>query len=223
MSDKKLKLTKKQIDRLAKNETDYSRLVKKAQQSLEHHSPGLWGWFDDTIDAAVELGKEAVNIVNDAVDKYIWDTSQDEAAIEGWVRDTFDLPDQEAKGFLGEAGDKVSDYGKDLYVNGADLLDDIPNKAKEFVETTINNVKETYTNTNNTIRETYTNTKESIGDILNKIDITVPSIDFSFLEPLLELPIALASLNAVIKELFTFDMQDYYETAPKLKQVSPSV
>ena len=222
MSDKKPKLSSKQAEREAKNKRDYERLAKKLKLALEHHSPGVWDWIEDTIDDVKDWGTDVVDSVNDGFDKYVWDTDQDEGIVEGWVRDTFDIPDKESENFFEEAWDKVWDYGEDLVDKGKEQLDNIPDKVKDVIDDAIDDVKDTYNQTTNTINKTYTTAAGAVADVFNNIDIHVPPADFSFLEPLLDLPGALVSLNTIIQNLFTFDIQDYYETSAKLKQINPS-
>ena len=46
MSDRRQRPSKKQADRQAKNKARYDALTKKLDHTLEHRSPGIWGWVD---------------------------------------------------------------------------------------------------------------------------------------------------------------------------------
>ncbi|MBA7567233.1 hypothetical protein ES708_08942 [subsurface metagenome] len=104
----------------------------------------MWDWWDDTVDAVSDAIGGAVEWVNDQVDTYIYDSGEDEAALEGWandwvdyliwdtttaegklegwVRDQFDIPDQEGKGFLDEAAEKAGDIYNYYYDEGDTFL-----------------------------------------------------------------------------------------------------
>lgn len=75
----------------------------------------MWDWWDNTVDAVTDWAGDAWDKVNEVVDTYIWDTTENEAVVESWVRDTFNIPDQEGKGFASEAGEKITDL-VDTYV-----------------------------------------------------------------------------------------------------------
>jgi len=111
----------------------------------------MWDWWDDTVDAVSDWVGDAVEWVNDQVDTYIydsdedeaalekwandlvdyyiWDTGQDEAALEGWVRDQFDIPDQEGKGFLDEAAERAADIWNYYYQEGDTFINEAAEKV----------------------------------------------------------------------------------------------
>jgi len=68
---------------------------------------GATDWIEGAVaNAGNAIGSAAANI-NGWVDETLWNTGPANAKLEGWVRDTFDVPDQAGKGFIGEAWDKI--------------------------------------------------------------------------------------------------------------------
>jgi len=96
--------------REAQLQREYEAKLAAIKKPPEHISPGASEWLDDVLNTTRKVVDDAVKTVNDIVDTYIWDTTQKESVLEDWVRDTFDIPDQEAKGFFGDAWDKVKHY-----------------------------------------------------------------------------------------------------------------
>jgi len=135
MSDKKPKQSSKLAEREAKNKRDYERLVKKTEQALEHHSPGIWGWLTDKVDDAIDWGKDAIGSVNDWVDEYVWDTSEAEGKVEEAFKDGLDAITNWAKDPVENIPDEI-DKGTDSLLDNTeeplkDADDDINEGADE--------------------------------------------------------------------------------------------
>jgi len=60
------------------------------------------------------------------------------------------------------------------------------------------------------------------GSILNDIEVKMPALDMTFLEPLNALPLAMTALVDIIKNMFTFDIDDYHDTMAKIQQLKQS-
>jgi len=189
----KPKITTK--DRQDRDKVEYERLVQVVKQSLEHRSPGLWGWLDDTIKAGQDAVNEAIEWGNNLVDTYIWDTTEAEADVEGWVNDTFVKPFEDVKASIDEGvawgNDLVDTYVWDTGGGIATLEGwvrdtfDIPdqetqtfvNEVAEAIADDWNDlVTEAQAATNNvttTVTDAVTTTVDTVGDIIDKASIAL--------------------------------------------------
>lgn len=140
-------------------------------------------YFTETWDA---LG-DAWDWTHETVDIYLWDTTDKEAKLEAPIRDFFDIPDQEGKGFAEEAGEKI-DTSVTTYIDGA--------------RTTIGGAV-------TTVNNYYEEAKGKIGDIINQISITLGvGMEAAFA--------ALGSLPDLVKSAFTINLETYVVDGLKL-------
>jgi len=92
--------------------------------------------------------------------------------------------------------------------------------SKNWVKKEAQSSEERLSDTEQKIKDDWNNRESDVSNILNNVSVKMPAIDLSALSPLALLPDVFITLTDVIKNLFTFDPQDYYETAAKLKEIS---
>ena len=194
----------------------------------------MWDWWDDTVDAVSEWVGDAWDTANDWVDEYIWDTSEDEAVVEEWVRETFDVPDESGKGFIGEVNDKVNDL-VDTYIwdTGEDeaVVEEWVNDTIEDVD---NTVRDALDDARATVGGWITNTYETIQNIIYNITLALGAGWEAFLDALTSLPekfdlvfgkpweSSLSSVTALpetIKGTANIDLASFVEDGMKLYEV----
>jgi len=191
----------------------------------------MWDWWDKTVEAVSDWSGDAWDRVNKAVDTYVWDTTENEAVAESWVRDTFNIPDQEGKGFVSEAWDKVNEV-VDTYVwdttekeavaegwvrqmydvpdqEGKGFIEEATEKATENITTIIDNTKTIIEKGRDTVTTYYDTISETLGDIINNIEITLGvGLEAAFA--------ALASLPEALVKVFSINLEDFVEDGLKL-------
>lgn len=173
-------------------------------------------WIKKQGEKVKEGVKDGWERVNEQVDKYIWDTSTNEAALEGFVRDTLGIPDQEAKGFLEEGVEKIADVSEDIVNKGEEFIDKASETIKETTEKIVEKTKTIYNTTANTIKET-------VGDIINNIKVVLDNVKLSLgvgletaLFALSELPLEITTFTDFFVKLFTIDEKTYVDDSIKV-------
>lgn len=155
----------------------------------------MWDWWSDTVDTVVDAVSDGWEWANDVVDTYIWDTGSDEAVIESWVRDTFDIPDQEGKSFVGEAWDKANEL-VDTYIwdtsekeavaeswvynqwyepwlNTAAAVEEVVADFDEIWDDYTEPAKKAASEAAETVTTAYKAAADTAGDIINNIMLTL--------------------------------------------------
>lgn len=134
----------------------------------------MWDWWDDTVEAVGGLVDDGVAWVNDVVDTYVWDTTTNEASLEAAVRDTFDIPDLESKGFIGEAWKKINEvvdtYLWDTTTDEADLERwvrdnfDIPDQESEgFIDEVFDGIAESWGEDVDTVKDAFRKASDTVS------------------------------------------------------------
>lgn len=176
----------------------------------------MWEWWDNTIAAAGDALKHAWGTVNEWLDTYIWDTSKDEAVVESWVRDTFDIADQEGKGLIGEVWDEVNDW-VDFYIWDTDEDVAILEKfIKGIPDDIIPPVVDNLNATSNAIQGSLSKVKEKIEDIIFNITLALGVGWEAMVEALTSLPDTLKNMNSIDLDKFVEDGMKLYEVQRQL-------
>ena len=137
-------------------------------------------------------------------------------------------------GILGDFIDDVEaffDRGKEKIEHETDFWENYSHPSFDAAEASSKNwVKKEAQSSNERlddmeqkIKDDWDQAHSNVGDILNNVTVKMPAIDLSALNPLSLLPDVFITLTDVIKNMFTFDLQDYYETAAKLKEISTQI
>ena len=198
----------------------------------------MWDWWDDTVDAVSEWVGDAWDTANDWVDEYIWDTSEDEAVVEEFVRETFDVPDEEGKGFIGEVNDKVNDLIDTYIWNTSEDEAAVEEWVKDTVEDVDNTVRDALDDARTTVGGVIRNVIEYIENIVYNITLALGAGWEAFLDALTslpekfdlvfgkpwessldtvaKLPDTLSSLNNIDLSLFVEDGMKLYEVQRQL-------
>lgn len=216
MTDKKQSPQDKTAKRRTNNKRKADQLIKKLDSILYHHSPGIWEWVEEQAAKLEDAVASGVEWINDAVDTYIWDTSINEAAIEHWVRDTFNIPDQEGIGFIEEATDRVFDAASDY----EETIRERVNEVWNIVNETTTNI---YESGRDTVTDTYHNITERIQDIINNVAVYIGDIKLqlgvdteSALAALGGLPATITGFGDLFTSLFTLDEKTFVDDGVKL-------
>jgi len=218
-------------ERQDKDKQEYARLVEEIQKSLEHRSPGLFGWWDDLVDTATDIWDDAVDWTDNIVDTYIWDTSEAEAELESWVRDTFEIPDEQGKGFAEEVLHRADEEFEDLVWDTSDkegaieswVRDtfDIPDEqGKGFVEEATGKVEEIVDDMVDDTIEKVIQGGESVDDVVtrggNIVRDTINNVSFALgasfetaMSALTSLPDMLLNFKGDLANWFKFDLEEF--------------
>ena len=148
----------------------------------------MWDWWDDTVDAVSEWVGDSWDTVNDWVDEYIWDTSEDEAVLEEFVRETFDVPDEEGKGFIGEVNDKVNDLIDTYIWNTSEDEAVVEEWFKDTVEDVDNTVRDALDDARTTVQGSLGKIGDIIQNIIYNITLALGAGWEAFLDALTSLP-----------------------------------
>ncbi|GAJ05355.1 unnamed protein product, partial [marine sediment metagenome] len=108
--------TKARQDR---DKAEYERLVKELKAHLEHRSPGIFEWFDDTAKAVGDWVSDAVDTVSRAVDSVFRDTTE---------------PTETAKSWVDERHDRSATTTSNAIDKAAGIGADIRDMAKEYTD-----------------------------------------------------------------------------------------
>lgn len=150
-----------------------------------------WDTVDDYVSGAADTVTgwvdDGIEWVNEVVDTYIWDTTEDEAVVESWVRDTFDIPDREGVGFMAEVGAEI-----------VDSWDESVDTAKKTTE-----------QVTQTVSTFVTDTADKAGDIINNISIALGVGFDAAMAAIGLLPTLLTEWRADLAKFFTFDMDEF--------------
>jgi len=231
MSLEKQKPKETTKERQARNQREYDRLVAEVKFSLEHHSPGLFGWLDDTVDNVSDWLDDGIEWTNDLVDTYIWDTTDKEGNVEKWVRDTLNIPDQETKGFLGEAWDKVNEivdveiwdttdkegklekWVRDTFdipdQEGKGFIIEVVDKLDDSFEDATAKVKKQLDEVTKTITEGVGGITSNTRDIINNISLALGVGFDAAMAALAYLPDMLTEWKNELADWFTFDVEEF--------------
>jgi len=225
-------------DRQARDKLEYERLVKEIEDALEHRSPGLFGWLDDVLDTVADAAGSAWQTANELVDTYVWDTSEDEAAVEAWVKEMFDSPYNAVSDFVQDAADNISDVYNDLAaevgntaasvedwirdtfdivdVDGQGIVAEAVDKAGKIVDDYVNQA-DTF------IHQAGGSVEDAVNDL---VDDTVGVIDTASAVLGIGFDFAMAALGGLpglftswvneLRGFFEFDMDDFIDTIKKL-------
>lgn len=200
----------------------WDNTVDSATEAIDDAWSSVTDWSGDAYDTASAWVSEAAQTVYDTVDPYFtatWDALGDAgdyiadwagdaynaatnawAGVEDWVRDTFDIPDQEGKGFVGEATEKIT----------------------ETATTFIDNTRTTVGGAITTVNTYYNTAREALGDIINNIEIVLGvGLEAAF-AALGSLPDLLKEFRDNLAKWFEFDLEKFLimwqEAQAKMKE-----
>lgn len=214
-----------------KDKREYERLVAEIKQALEHRSPGVWDWWDTAVEAVSEWGEDALEWANDVVDDYVWDTTEEEAALEGWLQETFVVPAVKTKDAFKEAVEEINEV-VDTYIwdtSGEEAIVeewvrdtfDIPDQeTKTFIEEVAEDVKDDWKDFIGKTKEdvktgatTITSTVDTftgeVGDIINNISFALGVGFDAAMAAIGILPSLLIEWVADFKGWFDFDIEEF--------------
>lgn len=194
----------------------------------------MWDWWDNTVSTVTDWAGDAWDKVNEVVDTYVWDTTENEAVVESWVRDTFNIPDQEGKGFVAEAGEKIKEV-VDPYIRytaekeaAADewvqQMYDMPKQeSKGFLEEAAEKLKEAIDEVGETVEKDVNKGGETVttfvtefieipGDNINNISLALGVGFDAAMAVLGGLPDLIMGLKTDLANWFKFDIKEFQDT-----------
>ena len=191
----------------------------------------MWDWWDDAVDAAADAISDGWDWVTDTaedvkeeVESWInsaWDTATDfyedekekvEDWIdygEWWVRETFDIPDQEGKGFIGEVGDKITDWFDDTVDTAKETAEDVKEAAEDAAEDAANRAKAIADSLAREAARAAEAAAAKVGDIINNITIALGAGWEFALDAIIGLPELLTGFKTDLADWFKFDIEDF--------------
>jgi len=206
-----------------RDKKEAARLINELKSTLHHHSPGVWEWIKDRASDVSDAVGAGWDWVNKQVDTYIWDTGTSNAVVEGWVRNVFNIPDVEGKGFVGEAWDKTTDV-----VGGwIDTAGEVVGDAWDTVTNTVYNVYNTAAGAVSTgwdavtgwMGDRFSDLKDAIASIGDHLGASITAL----FAALAGLPDAIFGLGGVIAGLLTIDEETYVADSLKLLALNKQV
>ncbi|MBA7592800.1 hypothetical protein ES708_34994 [subsurface metagenome] len=191
----------------------------------------MWDWWDDTYDTVSGAIGDAWDTTTDFYEEqkenaqawidYGWDVATDFVEDqkenvsdwidygEWWVRDTFDIPDQEGKGFLGEVGDKIGEEIDKLGTKGKEEWEKFKAAAGDTYNYYYEEGEKFIKGAGEKAGDAAATVAAKVGDIIANIELAL-GIGFDLaMMAIIDLPDLLTGFKTDLSEWFKFDVEAF--------------
>ncbi|MBA7617777.1 hypothetical protein ES703_25095 [subsurface metagenome] len=200
----------------------------------------MWDWWDDVVDTVSGLVDDGIAWVNDVVDTYIYDSSEEQAVAEAVVDNLIDtyIYDSTEEQAVAEAwvDEFIDSYIWDTTTDEAIIEEwvrdtfDIPDKEGEgFVEEVVEDIIDTWNEdvdkvvkaaggAAQTIATTATTVVDTVGDIITNASLVLGIGFDAAMAALAGLPGMLLEWRNDLANFFTFDMDEFMKAMETMSE-----
>jgi len=228
--------------RQARDKREYERLVEEIKSRLEHRSPGLWDWWDKTVDAVKDWAGDAwdkvttttSNIANtvkdwtsgarDTVTTAVGNVTNkvSDAVSSAWDKVTTTTSNIANKvgSAIGGAWGRISEAADTAYQKGKDFVEDASEKFIEDVDKYADDTKKVVDKVTETVTDTVTTIVEKTGDIINNISLALGVGFDAAMAALAGLPLLLSEWKVDLTNFLTFDINEFMGVVNAIKEAA---